>query len=198
MQINYNFSQAENDSQNYYFYEEGFSKEELQKIEVGVQQIDFKKATTIGENSDDVRSSRIKWIPQNTDWWWLYEKLADMAVQANNSLWNFNLYSLPELIQYTEYLASENGKYDWHQDFGPGMLSKRKVSLTIQLSDPSEYEGGELQLFRGGNPERDIVSAPKKAGCVFIFPSYLMHRVTPVTKGVRKSFVLWVGGEHFR
>jgi PKHD-type hydroxylase len=198
MQVNYNFFQPENDSQNYYFYEDGFSKEELQKIEKGVKQINFEKAATVSGDSDSVRSSRIKWIPQNTDWWWLYEKLAGMATESNNTLWNFNLYSLPECIQYTEYLASENGKYDWHQDIGPSMLSKRKVSLTIQLSDPSEYEGGELQLFRGGNPETDTVTAPKKAGCVYIFPSYIMHRVTPVTKGVRKSFVLWLGGEHYK
>jgi PKHD-type hydroxylase len=76
-------------------------------------------------------------------------------------------------------------------------MSKRKVSITVQLSDPSEYEGGDLQYFRGGNPDNaDTVF--KKKGYVFLFPSYMMHRVTPVTQGVRKSLVLWVGGEHYR
>jgi PKHD-type hydroxylase len=78
------------------------------------------------------------------------------------------------------------------------MLSKRRISITVQLSDPEEYEGGTLQMFRGGNIEGPYIEAEKNAGCVFIFPSYMMHRVTPVTKGTRKSFVLWLGGGHYR
>lgn len=193
----YNFNQPANDSQNYYFYEEGFSKEELLKISQGVETIDYQKATTAG-GSEQVRSSQVKWVHQTPEWYWLYEKLSNMAVTANQTLWNFDLFHIPEAIQYTEYLATNNGKYDWHQDIGPGMLSKRKVSITVQLSEPDEYEGGDLQLFTGGNPEDNPTSAPRKAGCVFIFPSYIMHRVTPVTSGTRKSFVLWLGGGHYR
>jgi PKHD-type hydroxylase len=195
MNLQYTFEQNQTDCQNYYYYKDGFSKEELKKIYDGVATIPFNEATTVGNDSKEVRSSIIKWIPQNTEWWWLYEKLTNLAVEANKELWNFDLISIPELIQYTEYHASEGGHYGWHQDIGPGTLSLRKVSITVQLSDTDDYEGGDLELSRGGgNP----LISPRGAGVVVIFPSYLMHRVTKVTTGIRRSFVLWVGGSHYR
>ena len=193
----YNFNQNENDAQNYYYYTEGFNIQELSEIDKGIKKLKKEKATTVGGGKDDVRSSQVRWIPQSTEWWWLYEKLSGMIQEANNALWRFDLYHMPEQIQFTEYYATEKGHYTWHQDIGPGLLSKRKISITVQLSDPSEYEGGELEMWSGGH-ETSVTTAYKGAGSVFIFPSYMMHRVTPVTKGVRKSFVLWVGGSHYR
>ena len=188
----------QNDSTNWYFFENGFNKEELNKIEKDTAKLPLHTASTFGGDNTETRSSRIKWVPQNTQWWWLYEKLANYAVEANN-IWNFDLVTMPEQIQYTEYLASNDGKYEWHQDIGPGMGSLRKVSITVQLSEPNEYEGGDLELYLGGSFEKpNIEKSPRKAGCVFIFPSYLMHRVAPVTKGTRKSFVLWLGGGHYK
>jgi PKHD-type hydroxylase len=119
----------------------------------------------------------------------------DYIVQANDTLWQFELVSAPELIQFTEYHAEDEGHYTWHQDIGPDSASLRKISVTVQLSDPEDYEGGDLQLWQGGN---SVQTAERGAGVVFIFPSYMMHRVSKVTKGVRRSFVLWVGGEHYK
>lgn len=191
------FQKELNDPQNYYYYVKGFSDDELSKIYKDVATLDFIQASTIdtANTSKNVRSSSVKWIPQNPQWGWLYEKLMNMAVEANNTLWKFNLYSVIDQIQYTEYYASEGGHYTWHQDFGPGNPSLRKVSITVQLSGPDEYEGGDLEYWQGGD---NIVKSPKDRGVVFIFPSYMMHRVTPVTKGTRRSFVLWVGGEHYK
>jgi len=121
----------------------------------------------------------------------------NMIIEANDAIWHFDLHNLTDHIQYTEYYAEKGGHYNWHQDMGPGDMSKRKISLTVQLSDPSEYEGGDLEYFRGGDPEK-ADKAPRGKGVVFIFPSYMMHRVTKVTKGTRRSFVLWVGGEHYK
>lgn len=193
----YNFNQSENDPQNYYYFNEGFNKEELKTIDEGIKKLELKKATTVGEGDDSIRSSKIRWIPQDNDWWWLYERLSNQIQEANNALWKFDLHHIPEQIQFTEYYATEKGHYTWHQDIGPGILSRRKISITVQLSDPSEYEGGELQMWSGGH-ETNVTTAYKGAGSTFIFPSYMMHRVTPVTKGIRKSFVLWVGGSHYR
>ena len=193
----YNFNQSENDPQNYYFFNEGFNKEELKTIDEGIKKLELKKATIVGEGDDSIRSSKIRWIPQDNEWWWLYERLSNQIQEANNALWKFDLHHIPEQIQFTEYYATEKGHYTWHQDIGPGILSRRKISITVQLSDPSEYEGGELQMWSGGH-ENNVTTAYKGAGSTFIFPSYMMHRVTPVTKGVRKSFVLWVGGSHYR
>ncbi len=195
----YNFPQKESDAQNYYYYEKGFDKKELKTIYKGIQTLKEQKATTVGGGEDDIRSSKVRWIPQNSSWFWLYEKLANLIITANNTCWNFDLHHMPESIQYTEYHANEKGHYTWHQDIGPGLLSKRKISITVQLSDPSEYKGGELQMWSGGNYEDgNFTTAYKGAGSVFIFPSYMMHRITPVTKGTRRSFVLWVGGSHYK
>ncbi len=192
-----NFNQKENDSQNHYLYEEGFNKEELNEIHTRVQSLEAQKGIAMGAG-DDFRSSKVKWIPQEDSWYWLYEKLSDMAVTANDELWNFDLFHIQDQIQYTEYDATDKGHYHWHQDMGQG-VSHRKISITVQLSDPSEYEGGDLQLFTGGNYEdNSFITANKAKGAVFIFPSYMLHRVTKVTKGVRRSFVLWVGGSHYR
>jgi len=80
-------------------------------------------------------------------------------------------------------------------DIGFNDLSQRKVSITVQLSDNTEYEGGNLQLWPGGNYP---LEAPRGKGNVVIFPSFMMHRIAPVTRGTRKSFVLWLGGGHYR
>jgi len=185
--------------QNYYWYKEGFSREELNKIYDGVARLPFNDATVFGSDNPEIikkiRSSSVKWIPKNDEWMWLYEKLMDMAATANNEVWKFNLISANELIQYTEYYDTQEGHYDWHQDIGPGIGTQRKVSITVQLSEANEYEGGDLEMWSGGD---NVAIAERGAGVVFIFPSYMMHRVTKVTKGTRRSFVLWVGGDHYR
>lgn len=191
-----NFQQRENEPQNYYWYEFGFSKEELDKIYKDLENVPFEKATTLdGGSEKEIRSSRVKWIPKNEEWAWLYNKLMSMVKQANDTLWDFDLISADEKIQYTEYLAEDEGHYTWHQDIGPGMASKRKVSITVQLSESDEYEGGDFEIWRGGN---NLIRSKRGAGVTVIFPSYLMHRVTKVTKGKRRSFALWVGGKHYR
>ena len=197
MNLNYTFEQEQTDSQNYFYYKEGFSKDELKKISKNIKNLPWHIASTAAGDKDTNRKSNIKWIPQNSDWFWLYEKLANMAIEANNSLWKFDLHQIPEQIQYTEYHAPA-GHYDWHADIGPRELSLRKVSITVQLSEPDDYEGGDLELFRGGSMNGPFIQAERNAGCVFLFPSYMMHRVTPVTRGTRKSFVLWLGGGHYK
>ena len=193
------FNKKEVDAQNYYYFLEGFSPEELNRIYTSVAMLPFINAG-VGESSEatkEIRVSKIKWIPKDEKWLWLYEKLMNMITEANDKLWNFDLYSMTDDIQYTEYEASEGGHYTWHQDIGPGTLSKRKVSITVQLAGPDEYTGGDLEYWRGGDIT-NVEKAPKGKGVVFIFPSYMMHRVTKVETGVRKSFVLWVGGEHYK
>lgn len=192
-----NYQPKENDAQQFYYFNNGFNQEELDWISINVEKLQFEKATT-ARGDDPIRSSSVKWIPHTEEWDWLYKKLMDYATVANDELWDFDLISAPENIQYTEYYASENGHYGWHQDLGPGELSVRKVSLTVQLSDDNEYEGGDLQFWFGGESLEDCLDAPRGKGTVVIFPSYLNHAVKPVTKGTRKSFVLWLGGGHFK
>jgi len=203
---NYLYDTEENDPQQYYWFREALTKEEVDKvIKMASELPEAHRATTLGqgeEGATSTRSSMIKWIPQNSDWDWLYKRMMHCSVEANDNCWKFDLQSVLESIQYTEYYAHENGHYDWHQDIGRGALpSKRKVSITIQLSESEEYEGGELMLCTGSNGKGvldNTIDCPRGKGVGVLFPSYMMHRVTPVTKGTRKSLVLWVGGSHYR
>jgi PKHD-type hydroxylase len=180
---------------NYYWYKEGLDLIDVQKVEDLADTHPYTKGTIIGNDEivESVRKSKIKWLYPNDDSQWLYDKIINMVVEANKAMWNFNLYSVIDSIQYTVY-SEGGGHYDWHMDIGPGSISHRKVSVTIQLSDPSEYEGGDLELWYGGG----VIQIPKNKGLTVIFPSFSMHRVTPITKGTRKSLVLWLGGEHYK
>jgi PKHD-type hydroxylase len=157
---------------------------------------------------DNFRRTRIKWLAFNDIWRGLYGDVLEQVHRSNSNLWKFDLKQLRERFQYTEYHASENGHYDWHVDVGnDDATSYRKISVTIQLSHPDEYEGGDLQIFESSDDfisEREDKSqipyrvVDRGLGTMAIFPSYVVHRVTPVTKGVRKSLVLWVGGKPFK
>ena len=192
------YSASENQAMDFYYFDGGFSPLELEKISTMVENLPFHGAVTASGEIDD-RKSKLKWIPQTAEWDWLYEKLMKYAKEANDRMWNFDLISAPENIQYTEYHGTNMGEYGWHQDIGPEELSARKVSITVQLSDDNEYEGGELLFWMGGNSlENNNLVAPRGKGTVVLFPSYMVHAVKPVTKGIRKSFVLWLGGGHYK
>ena len=115
---------------------------------------------------------------------------------ANDKMWNFNITKLPESLQLAEYTEAtsdnnmdKNGHYDWHMDVG-SESSTRKLSMSIQLSDSNNYEGGNLQFMI----HRSIITAPREKGAAIFFPSYLTHKVEEVTKGTRRSLVLWFHG----
>lgn len=185
------------DHTNYYWFQDGFTSEELVQIEKMTSDLSFEVAG-VGELDkskiqSEYRKSSIKWCPQSEEWEWVYNKLGNMISEANNGMWKFDLTHMREQIQYTEYYEG-GGQYDWHMDCGIGIQSQRKVSVTVQLSHPDEYEGGDLQFMLGAGQ----IWAPRVKGCAVVFPSFFLHRVTPVTKGTRKSFVLWVGGEPYR
>ena len=120
------------------------------------------------------------------------KKIADYAIIANKEMWNFDIWGYHDSLQYTRYYGN-GGHYDWHADLGPG-LSNRKLSVVLQLSDPSEYEGGDLEINPGGN----IMTVPKEMGLICFFPSFLLHRVTPLTSGNRITLVTWLCGANLR
>ena len=180
----------------FYWFQQAFTPEEIDKIIADCSKVPTQKGTIAGDDGintlDTIRKSTIRWVPQTDEFSWIYWRIADLVTEAN-SIWKFDLHSMPESIQYTEYF-NNGGHYDWHQDIGPGELSIRKVSVTIQLSDSDEYEGGDLEFLRGATPEQ----APRGKGVAVLFPSYLLHRVTPLTGGTRRSLVLWLGGSHYK
>jgi PKHD-type hydroxylase len=122
---------------------------------------------------------------------WLFRRMASV-VESVNRFFQFDLTIMNEGIQFTRY-ESPGGNYDWHSDYGHGMAT-RKLSLTVQLTDPDEYEGGELEL----NPEGEPFTLDKARGRAYAFPSYTLHRVKPMMTGTRHSLVVWVAGPPFR
>ena len=200
------FESNENDPQQYYWFRNALSEDEVdQIIRLASELPEGETASTLGENDGgSTRTSKIKWLPDtpNGEFEWLYERMVSLSVEANTALWDFDLRTSLEAIQYTEYYACEEGHYDWHQDIGEGALpSKRKISITIQLSDSDDYEGGDLEICTGSNGSGQLdnnIICERGKGVGVLFPSYMMHRVSPVTKGLRRSLVLWVGGGHYR
>jgi len=144
-----------------------------------------------GEVNKTKRRSKIFWLPKTDEFLEIYKLFHKLIGDCNSDFFKFNLTEITEHIQYTVYNSDEQGYYDWHIDMGPDK-ARRKLSLVCQLSDPTEYEGGELQINTG-----EIIIPEKEKGTVIIFPSYLLHRVTPVTKGTRRSLVLWIEGPAF-
>jgi PKHD-type hydroxylase len=97
-------------------------------------------------------------------------------------------------LQYTVYDSADEQHYDWHQDIGPDH-NHRKISFVLLLSDPAAYEGGNFEIGQaGGGPRSHTVGPLKTKGSALAFPSFLSHRVSPVTKGVRRSLVGWIAG----
>lgn len=152
------------------------------------------KATISGDQkyNDDIRKSSVIFIDNTPKNDWLYNKLGSLAIKTNNDCYWFDLLGFHQELQLTRY--SEGDFFDWHLDFGAGEISARKLSVTVQLSDPDEYEGGDLQFMIN----QKIVNAPRTKGTVIVFPSFILHRVTPITKGIRKSIVGWVSGPPYR
>lgn len=173
-----------------------FTCEEIERIKVIGRRIGMNRALTGngGENCLDHRRSFTSWIHSNEHTAWIYQKLASLVLENNEKFFNFDLTML-ENLQFTYYNSSEEGCYKAHVD--PTIWSlphNRKLSLVMQLSDPSEYEGGNLLLHNSHEP----TEIQKEKGMIVCFPSYTLHEVTPVTKGERYSLVAWVHGPKLR
>jgi PKHD-type hydroxylase len=149
-----------------------------------------------GVTNQNIRSTKISWLElsnENKDIW---NKLAKVVAEVNSRYFHFDLTGFYEPIQLGIYTAEDKGHYDWHVDmFISNTNAPRKLSMVLMLSDPSEFEGGELLLKSDSDEYRSLSLAKGRA---WFFPSYMLHKVTPVTKGTRKTLVLWVGGPQFK
>jgi PKHD-type hydroxylase len=136
------------------------------------------------------RDSHVAWIEPHADSHWLYHKIAALFGEVNAHC-AFELLGLVDPLQYTVYGGGQH--FDWHIDLGAGGACVRKLSMTVQLTDGTQYQGGDLQFLDGADP------GPQRAiGTVTVFPAFVAHRVTPVTSGIRRSLVAWACGPSFR
>ena len=148
---------------------------------------------TRGGEQSSVRKSNINWMNKNNDSKWVFEKLGHIVSRINRDYYNFDLTGFGEDIQLTNYSGSNFDRYGWHQDFGAKNVS-RKLSVVLQLSDPKDYEGGNLQIMNSEKPN----SIQRERGFLVAFPCWSLHQVTPVTKGDRQSLVAWITGPEFK
>jgi Rps23 Pro-64 3,4-dihydroxylase Tpa1-like proline 4-hydroxylase len=142
------------------------------------------------------RSTSVSWIPSlPTENHWLFQKLTDCITEVNERFFNFDLEYI-ENLQYSVYHIEDF--YKEHDDMLDTNPDSRKLSFSLQLTDPKEYDGGELILSIGLNENGERIKAAKEKGAIIFFPSYTIHEVSKVVSGTRKALVGWVNGPRFR
>jgi len=147
-----------------------------------------------GKYDPEVRAVDTYNIEYNKETSWIFEKIAKAVGQANADYYKYDLYGITHGLQLLHYKSTENGHYDWHIDCGDGEASHRKISVSIPLTDRAAYEGGNLMINNNGTEIR----ATDEQGSISMFPSYLLHQVTPVTSGERWVIVIWINGPRFK
>ena len=175
-----------------------FTEEECDKI-VDLEDLQKFQKGGVGSGSGGqvnkkARDSDIMWLmhDQNSDW--LFQKFGALVSQVNYDHFMYNIDGF-DAFQYTVYRAKNKQHYDWHMDVDINSANYvRKISASVILSDPQDYEGGEFEIVPHGRVSEPILLKPKRGEVVF-FSSWMPHRVRPVTSGVRKSLVCWVMGE---
>jgi PKHD-type hydroxylase len=165
-------------------------------IRIGQNELNTDAGVDMGKPGDKKRSgidkkkriTKISWIPFNKGFH-MYKIIERWMLHTNNNHFGFDGMQIGEQAQYTEY--PKGGFYDWHMDSSLEMSNiptVRKISMTLLLSDPKDFTGGELELL-GDKKRIDL-----KRGHAIFFASFLRHRVKPILKGNRKSLVMWFGG----
>lgn len=142
----------------------------------------------------NIRSSEVSWVSTDN---WIAGMMAHFVHSANINFFNFDLTDWSDNIQYTEYNGAKS-HYGWHADLHPSTYGEgmRKLSISLLLSGPEEYEGGELQIIH--TDRKEMVSLRPPLGTAIIFPSTSLHRVRPLKSGRRISLVGWMGGPNFK
>jgi len=178
----------------------GFEEKDFQVIDSIAENLELRKAiladTAEEAEYSKIRKSKTCWIDFSPESEWLYDRLSYIIQVLNDNNWKLDLDGFFESMQYTVYEEPED-HYTWHMDTissGSSSSSQRKLSAVIQLSDPSEYVGGDLEIMGDHTP----TVIPREKGLVTVFPSFMLHRVTPLVSGKRKSLVVWVGGPNLR
>lgn len=177
---------------NWQMWANALSDEQCDKIIEICEKFPVQEATVFSnEQVSDARVSKVRW-PEDQEIGqilWKYTQMANEVLDVNVEPYTS--------IQYTEYHGSEGGKYDNHHDVNweDGSGKDRKLSIVIQLSNHKDYEGG---LFQFTECESPLISDFMQRGSVLVFPSYLVHSVSPVTQGLRRSLVAWFEGPKWR
>ena len=197
----------------FYYYPKYFTDEKIEAIHEMIRRGGYKFEKG-GTGSDDEPTDQyysnnrdIAYVPGDPNSWWLYNELEKLTIEANNALFQFDIQYVTDPLHYVIYptpnqpgktgeTREQGGYLDWHMDIGKGPVNHRKLALTVQLSDPKDYDGGVFQCWFGGGGK--FIDLPRQKGDVLVMPTFIMHNVSPITRGERRALVYWTGGEPFR
>lgn len=184
-------------SHSYAYWDGGFTKEECESI-INIGNLTSLEDGYVKSESSSyifdqkIRESQVSFLKPNKETEWIFRRVTDIVLNLNDRFFNYDLFGLIEGLQFTKY-TGPGGKYGKHVDSGVGMYV-RKLSFVLQLSDPKDYVGGDLCLYMSDEPE--IIT--KTQGFVTVFPSFVLHEVTPLVSGTRYSLVCWISGKPFK
>ena len=172
-----------------------FSPDECSRIIATALGGEFRDAGLVGGVlADNARRARLFWLDEEGESAWVFKRLMDTFASANREHFAFRLEEFAEKMQVAWYGAEPGGFFDWHVDFGDGPTARRrKLTMVTQLSPPEAYEGGALET----NADGVVRAASRALGTALVFPSFVLHRVAPVTTGERYSLTLWAHGPDF-
>lgn len=197
----YAFQIPQNDGQFHPLYFDGFfSPEECDQILALYENEETWAGGVVESDGSGMDDNAIRRVDINTVHLeertkWIYDKINDLVHSANQT-YQFDLVGFMENMQLLKYTEPQGenvpgGHYNVHMDTGPSYLSTRKLTVIVQLTDPSEYEGCDVEVTAYGY-------ANKGKGDVLIFPSCMLHSVSELTQGHREALVVWVNGPPFR
>lgn len=179
-----------------YAVPEAFLPAECDAIIALSHEKDLADAGLVGNRSDhNLRRAELAWLDDRDGGGWVMDRIMALVAEANRTHFDFALTEFGESPQVARYGAEREGHFVWHSDIGEGPLaSRRKLTLVVQLSEGADYLGGVLELQADAN----LRPSDRARGSAVLFPSFVLHRVTPVTKGERYSLTTWVHGPAFR
>lgn len=189
------------------YFDNVFKEEEIDYMCNYFSNKGTQKATIVKPISDQTvdlttRISNVAFHYRKEETGWVFDKFNSVIEEANQHFWNFDLHGY-EFFQYTEYDGNEKGKYEYHMDLITGKTSDvdyfltRKLSLIMMLNTPNvDFKGGDFMINQ--QDESNAIKIPFVKGRIILFPSFLIHKVAPVTKGIRKTLVTWILGPKFK
>jgi PKHD-type hydroxylase len=174
-----------------------FTPKELDTLERQCDALTSEPARLTGDGVNSIRTTQVAWVHRNAQTEDLYLRMESVVLRLNAEHFHCDLSGLTT-IQYAIYRESDDAYFDWHSDYGrdrndPGQ-EPRKLTLSLQLSDSASYEGCDLEA-RAAYP---LDVAPRERGMLVAFRANVLHRVTPITRGIRKALVIWAAGPEYR
>ncbi len=175
---------------------DAFTASECEIIIAKISEAPTDEALLVGrQKNHNFRKAELVWTDNVVGMEGVMDRLIDLVRRSNRDQFEFDLREFAESPQVAIYKSSDSGHFAWHSDIGGGIASgKRKLTLVLQLSGADTYEGGNLEIMPGAQ----ILTASRVQGCVSIFPSFILHQVTPVKGGTRYSLTVWAHGPAFK